>query len=155
MVQNLESSNTITPQEMHQRVLMQRLFSYDKDGKEGLSKAELNDYLFESNLNKNEIPDFANKLAEKFNELDQNKDGQLSSAETNSLHEYRGLWQITPLGVAQNNTFPGQNNQSIVSPTATDVLSKNIQSLVKKGLGYVKNNPDLMSKLEQTVHKII
>lgn len=152
MVQNLESSNIISPQEMHQRVLMQKMFSYDKDAKTGLSKTELNKYMLDSQFRGGDVPEFAQKLVEKFNEIDQNKDGQISSTEINSLQNYRGLWSVAPLGMPATQ---GTQSQSVIPTNANDLLSKNIQSLVKRGMDYAKNNPQLITKLEETVHKII
>ncbi len=156
MVQNLESSNIISPQEMHQRVLMQKMYSYDKDTKTGLSKAELNKYIMDSQFSGSEVPEFAQKLVEKFNEVDQNKDGQLSSNEINSLQNYRGLWSVNNLGIsAQAGLQASPESKSLIGANATDLLSKNIQSLVKKGLDCIQSNPQLITKLEETVHKII
>lgn len=154
MVQNLESSNIISPQDMHQRVLMQKMYSYDKDAKTGLSKAELNKYVLDSSSSNSEVPEFAQKLIEKFAQIDKNKDGQLSSDEMNSLQNYRGLWSVNTLGT-ENILNSNTAQQSLVGANATDVLSKNIQNLVKKGLTYAKNNPQLMTQLESSVHKLI
>lgn len=151
MVQGIESSNILTAQEMHQKVLMQKLTTYDKDQKAGLSKAELQKYLMDGG----EMNEFAQKLVEKFNQVDQNKDGQVSTEEMSALQNYRGLWSVNPLGAAPLADGTAMSQQSLVGSGATDLLSKNIQSLVKKGLTIANNNPDLMNKLENVVHKII
>lgn len=156
MVQNLESSNILSPQDMHQRVLMQKMYSYDKDSKTGLSKAELNKYSLDSKFGGGELSEFTQKLIEKFDEVDKNKDGQLSSDEMNSLQNYRGLWSVNSLGTENIlNSNANTAQQSLVGANATDILSKNIQSLVKKGLTYAKNNPQLLTQLENSVHKLI
>ena len=169
MVKSLDSSNIISPQDMHQRVLMQKMYSYDKDAKTGLSKAELNKYALDSSFNGSEMPEFAQKLVEKFAEVDQNKDGQLSSTEIASLKNDRGLWSVSPINagaIPQLSTAPaaspnggGNALQALTgaqgSGGAADLLSKNIQSLVKKGLSIANNNPQLMTQLENVVHKII
>ena len=154
MVQGLESSNIFTPQEMHQKVLMQKLVSYDKDNKAGLSKAEINKYA----LDGGEMTEFAKKLVEKFEQVDQNKDGQVSTEEMNALQNNRGLWSVNALGLspaALGAATTASQQQGVLGENSTDLLSKNIQSLVKKGTTIANNNPDLLKKLEGVVHKII
>jgi len=162
MVQSLESSNIISAQEMHLKVMTQKLFACDKDGKTGLSKAELDKFLSGSG----EVPEFAKKLAEKFSEVDKNKDGQVSKEELGSLQNDRGIWSVamsaTPTASVLNAAqaaSPVAASQGIFgaqsSGSSMDLLSKNIQSLVKKGMTIANNNPQLLSKLEGVVHKII
>ena len=157
MVQSISSdnSNIVSPEEMHRRVLMKAIYSYDKDTKTGMSKAELSQYVSDSEFGGGKAPEFAQKLLEKFNEVDKNKDGQLSSNEVNSLVNYRGLWQINPTSSTSSQSAASAITATSGSSGTTNLLSNNIQGLVKKGLNYAKNNPQVLSKIEDIFHKIV
>lgn len=153
MVQGIESnSNVISPQEMHQKVQMQKMYTYDKDSKCGISQAELKNYISDVEFGGGQAPEFAQKLMEKFGEVDQNKDGQLSATEIGSLTNNRGLWSVNPL-----QTVAASQVQSNVSASrgVTGLLNSNIQSLVNKGISYAKNNPQLMNKIGDMAKKIV
>ncbi|MEI8378122.1 MAG: hypothetical protein WCF95_06255 [bacterium] len=152
MVQSIDSSAIISPQEMHQKVMFKELFSYDKDSKLGLSKAELSNYISDKEFNGSEIPEFAKKLMEKFSEIDQNKDGKLSGEEMSSLVNNRGMWEINPLAAASQ----ANNAQNVSSSScATGLLHNNIQELAQKGYNSVKNNPQLKLQAENLINKIM
>lgn len=150
MVQSIDSSAVVSPQEMHQRVLLKELYSYDKDSKLGLSKAELSKFISGKEFSCSEVPEFAKKLMEKFLEVDQNKDGNLSGAEVNSLVNNRGLWELNPL-VSQIMNSPN----GVKSSGAAGLLQNNIQGLVHKGIDYVKNNPQAKAQIGNLISKIM
>lgn len=153
MVQSIDSSAIISPQEMHQRVILKDLYSYDKDSKFGLSKSELSNYISDKEFNNSEVPEFAKKLMEKFAKVDQNKDGKLSSAEIGALVNNRGLWDINPLSAINNQALETQ--KGIKACGATGLLHSNIQELAQKGFNAVKNNPQLKIQAENILSKIM
>jgi len=152
MVQSIDSSVIMSPQEMHQRVLMKELCSYNKDSIPGLSKAELNNYISAKEGSGSEVPEFAKKLMEKFSEVDQDKDGKLSGAEINALVNNRGMWQVNPIDFASQ---IANTQNSAQSGGATGLLHSSIQELVQKGYNTVKNNPQLKIQAEAIANKIM
>lgn len=152
MVQSIDSNVVISPQEMHQKIMLKEMFSYDKDSKLGLSKAELSNYISDKEMKNSEVPEFAKKLMEKFSELDKDKDSKLSYAEVNSLSNNRGLWEINQISLPTNSV---SNSNTIQSAGAAGLLHSNIQELAQKGFNAVKNNPQLKAQAENLIHKIM
>ncbi|MDD3419404.1 MAG: EF-hand domain-containing protein [Candidatus Gastranaerophilales bacterium] len=158
------NSSVMTPEQMQQRTMMQQISSYDKDKKAGISQAELKNYIFDQEMNNSEAPEFAQKLLEKFSEVDKDKNGQLSATEMGSLVNNKGIWQIDNTaqnafqksadglsisGFAPMSVAPSQGNDS------KSLLAQNIQSLVKKGSDYVKNHPEILDKAKDALEKIV
>lgn len=152
MIQSIDSSAIISPQEMHQQVMLKELFSYDKDSKLGLSKVELNNYIADKKFSNSEVPEFAKKLMEKFIELDQDKDGKISGTEINSLVNNRGIWSVAPMSIANEITNTPNTSQT---NGAAGLLHSHIQELAQKGFNSVKNNPQLKLQAENIISKIM
>ena len=152
MVQSICSNVVISPQEMHQKTMLKEMYSYDKDSKLGLSKAELSNYISDKEMKNSEVPEFAKKLMERFAELDKDKDGKLSDAEVNSLSNNRGLWQINQIALP---VVSAQAANAVQSTGAAGLLHNNIQELAQKGYNSVKNNAQLKAQAENLIHKIM
>lgn len=149
MVQSIDSSAVISPLDMHQRVMMKELYSYDKDSKQGLSKAELGNYISDKEFSGEEVPEFAKKLMEKFSEVDKNKDGNLLANEVSSLVNNRGMWQV-------NSDFIAHQITEAAKPKSSNgILLGNIQELAQKGYNCIKNNPQLIEQAENFIRKIM
>jgi Ca2+-binding EF-hand superfamily protein len=163
----IDSIGTSTDLTLQKKSLVQEISSFDKDKISGISQAELKNYITDKDFGETEAPEFAKKLQEKFNELDKDKNGQLSTAEMSTLVNNQGVWQVNPSqalqasadGLVLRGSIQGTSNVSAAATTqnvnSTNLLSHNIQSLVKKGVEYVQKNPQIVDKLTDAVHKII
>ena len=104
-----------------------KLFSKDSDNNQKISKKELKDYIFDLKINNQEVPEFLNKLQERFDDLDKDNDKELSVSEVNSLKYNRGMWTISE--VAERTPTKHTN----VSSTSTN-NSHSFSALLKDGV---------------------
>ena len=104
-----------------------KLFSQDSDNNQKISKKELRDYIFDLKINNQEVPEFLNKLQERFDDLDKDNDKELSVSEVNSLRYNRGMWTISEV------TDISQIKNTNISPTSSN-STHNISALLKDGV---------------------
>lgn len=142
MMNGVSSSRT---EEFNHRMMLNGLNSYDKDNTKGLSLSELANYKSDNNQN---IPEFAQKLVEKFEQLDANKDGQLQQFEINGLKNNRGLWRVDNVMPLKTKSLASSAEKTTQSNKSEETLLK---KLLKEGYEQVKDRVDI----KEIVDKII
>lgn len=154
MIQNLDSkSDAVNIQKITSDLLKK-----DTDKNQKISKKELEDYIGELESNKQQVPEFLQKLQEKFTELDKDKDLSLSSAEMGSLQYNRGLWTINPISDTSTATATtaanSSNGNSIVSAASSlmknPLVKEGVQNLARQAYNQIKdkvNVQDIIGKI--------
>lgn len=128
-----------------------KLFAQDSDNNQKISKKELKDYIFDLKINNQEVPEFLNKLQERFDDLDKDNDKELSVSEINSLKYNRGMWTIsdeterTPIKHTNASSVSSNNSNSL-----SDLLKDGVEEAAKYAFEKLKNKvdvKDLISKV--------
>lgn len=114
----------------HNSFTAAKLFSQDSDNNQKISKKELRDYIFDLKINNQEVPEFLQKLQERFDDLDKDNDKELSISEVDSLKNNRGMWTISETTVIHS---PASSANTAVNSSASSNNSNKFSDLLKDG----------------------
>ncbi|HIZ28220.1 MAG TPA: hypothetical protein H9673_03390 [Candidatus Adamsella sp.] len=115
----------------HNSFTAAKLFSQDSDNNQKISKKELRDYIFDLKINNQEVPEFLQKLQERFDDLDKDNDKELSISEADSLKYNRGMWTISETTVMPAQTSSASTGAN--SSTSSNNSSNKLSDLLKDG----------------------
>lgn len=119
--------------------MIRELKTCDTDGKRGLSLEELENYKSAKEKNGRQVPEFVEKLSQKFEQLDVNKDGQLNSLEVSALQNNRGLWQVRNIGAVPVEKTTAIDSGMKAKPAATNAQDEAFKHLLQQGYDKLKN----------------
>lgn len=121
---------TAAVEKEHNSFTAAKLFSQDSDNNQKISKKELRDYIFDLKINNQEVPEFLQKLQERFDDLDKDNDKELSISEVDSLKNNRGMWTISETTVIHS---PASSANTAVNSSASSNNSNKFSDLLKDG----------------------